>query len=106
MPAGCHSGSQRRHKQERRADVAREHVVERRRVELCCRGPARHPGVVDQDVNLADVACQALHVGCIAEVGSDEAGPAFGGGDLLDRLRAAGGVAAVNQDLGPVPRQL
>ena len=49
---------------------------------------------------------QALHVGWVAEVGSDEAGLAAGGGDLLDRLRAAGGVAAVNQDLGPVPGQL
>jgi hypothetical protein len=29
-----------------------------------------------------------------------------GDGDLLDRLRAARGVAAMNQDVGPVPGKL
>ena len=66
----------------------------------------RDPGVVDQDVDVADLACQALHVGGVAEVGSDEAGLAAGGSDFLDRLGAARGVAAVNDDLRPVPGQL
>ena len=70
------------------------------------RAEERDPRVVDQDVDIADVACQALHVGGIAEVGGDEARLAAGGSDLLDRLGAARGVAAVNKDLGPVAGQL
>ena len=50
--------------------------------------------------------CQALHVGGVAEVGGDEAGLAAGGSDFLDRLGAARGVAAVNEDLRPVTGQL
>jgi hypothetical protein len=64
------------------------------------------PAFVDQDVDLADVACQAPHVGGIAEVGGDEAGLAAGGSDFFDRVGAACGVAAVNQDLRPIPGQL
>jgi hypothetical protein len=66
----------------------------------------RDPGVVDEDVNVADVAGQALNVGGIAQVGRDEARLAAGGGDLLDGLGAARGVAAVDQDLRAVAGQL
>ena len=66
----------------------------------------RDPGVVDQDVDVAYLACQALHVGGIAEVGSDEAGLAARAGDFLDRLGAARGVAAMNDDFRAVPGQL
>jgi hypothetical protein len=89
-----------------RANIAGEHLVERGDVELCGRAEQRDPGVVDQDVDVTNVAYQVLHVGGVAEVGSDEAGLAAGGRDLLDRLGAAYGVAAVNQDLGPVAGQL
>jgi hypothetical protein len=101
-----HPGSKRRYKEEQRPKVAREHLVERRDVELCGRSEERDPGVVDQDVDLADVACQALHVGDVAEVGSEEAGFAARGGDFLDRLGAAvlvvcGASAAQNMDAAP-----
>jgi hypothetical protein len=46
-----------------------------------------------------------LHAGGGTEVSSDEAGLAAGGDDLLDRLDAARRVAAVSQNLGPVPGQ-
>ena len=102
-PLAAISGSERRHEEERRADVTGEHLVELSRVERRCRGPACDPGVVDQDVDLADFACQALHLRWVGEIGGDEAGLAAGVGDLVDRLRATGGVAAVNEDLCPVP---
>jgi hypothetical protein len=57
-------------------------------------------------IRSVDVACQSLQAGWVAEVGSGEAGLAAGGSDLLDRLRPARGVAAVNHDLRPVPGQL
>src|SRR5438105_5976334 len=101
-----HSGRERRYKEERRPNVAGEHPVERGHFELGGRTEERDTSVVDQDVDVADVTCEALHVGDVAEVGSDEAGLAASGGDFLDRLGAARGVAAVNQDLRPVPRQL
>src|SRR6185295_1877646 len=77
-----HSGSERRNEEERCPDVAREHLVER-----------------------ADVACEALYVGGVAKVRGDEAGLAPSGGDFPHRLGAAGGIAAVNKDLGPVAGQ-
>ena len=97
-----HSGSQCCDEEERRPEVAGVHLVEYGRIELCRRAEGRDPGVVDQD---ADVASLALHVGWVAEAGSDESGLAAVGGDLLDRLRAARGLAAVDQGLGPVPGQ-
>ena len=106
VAAGGHAGSERRDEEERRADVAGEHRVERGDVELRGRAEERDPGVVDQDVDVADVARQALHVGGVAQVGGDEAGLAAGGGDLLDRLARRAGVAAVDDDLGSVAGQL
>ena len=75
-------------------------------VELCGRAEERDPGVVDQDVDVADLARQPLHVGSIGEVGGDEAGLPASGLDLLDRLGASCLVTAVNDDLGAVPGQL
>ena len=49
---------------------------------------------------------QAQHVRGVGEVGGDEARLAAGGGDLLDRLGAAGGVASMDEDLGAIPGQL
>src|SRR6185312_90827 len=48
----------------------------------------------------------ALHVARIAEVGCDEACPAAREGNLFDRLSAACGVAAMDDDLETVLRQL
>jgi len=81
-------------------------LSKRNYVELSGRTEDRYPGVIDEDVDIADLACQALNVSGVAEVGSDEAGLTASGCDLLDGLRAARGVAAVDQDLGPVARQL
>jgi len=70
-------------------------------------GPkAEIPALFDQDVDVADVARQSLHVADIGEVGSDEAGPAASGSDLLDCLGPTSGVAPVNKDLGAVAGQL
>jgi hypothetical protein len=102
----CHSGSERRYEEERRPDVAGEHLVERGELELCGRAEKRDPGVVDQDVDVAGLARQPLHVGRVGEVGSDEARLPAGSSDLLDRLGTTRGVAAVNHDLRPVPGQL
>jgi hypothetical protein len=76
-------------------NVAREHLVERGHVELRGRAPARDPSVVDQDVDVADFACQALHVGDVGEVGGDEAGLAAGGGDVS--LRALKGAMLIGE---------
>jgi hypothetical protein len=76
--AGGHSGSECRDEEERRADVAGEHLVERVDVELCGRAEERDPRVVDEDVDVADIAREALHVGRMAEIRSDEAGLAAG----------------------------
>ena len=92
--------------EERCPDVAGEHPVERGDLELRGRAEERDPGVVDQDVHLADVVGQARHVGRVAEAGSDEAGLAASGSDLFDRLGATGGIATVNDDLRAVPRKL
>ena len=73
----------------------RDVLVERGDVELGGRAEERDPGVVDQNVDVADVSCQALNIGRVTEVGSDEAGLAAGVGDLLHGLGYAGGVAAV-----------
>src|SRR4029077_1267586 len=64
------------------------------------------PGVVDQDVNIADSFDQALEVGWIAEVGADEARPAARSDNRCDGLGASGGVAAMDDDLCTVARQL
>ena len=47
------------------------------------------PGVVDQDINIADIFDQALEVGWIAEVGADEACPASRSGNRSDGLGGA-----------------
>jgi hypothetical protein len=101
-----HSGSQCRDQEERGANVAGEHLVEYRRIELRRRAESRDSGVVDQDVDVAGLACQPLHIGSIGEVGGDETGLAARGGDLLDRLCASFRVTAVNDDLGSIPGQL
>jgi hypothetical protein len=49
--AGASAG----YKQERRANVAGEHLVERRDVKLRGRAEARDPGIVDQDVDVTDL---------------------------------------------------
>jgi hypothetical protein len=56
VTARSHSWSERRDEEERRPDVAGEHFVERGDVELCGRSEERDPGVVDQDVDVADLA--------------------------------------------------
>src|SRR4051794_15036354 len=65
-------------------------------VELCGRSEDRYPGVIDEDVDVAGLACQARNVSGVAEVRTDEAGLTSSGCDLLDGLRAARGVAAVD----------
>src|SRR6202008_4530394 len=75
-------------------------------VELRGRSEARNPGVVDEDVDVADLARKPPHVVDVAEIGSNEARPAPRGGDLSDRLGAAVGVSAVNENLGPFPGEL
>ena len=106
MAPRSHSGGKRRYKEERRANVACEHRVERGDVEFCGWCEERDAGVVDQDVDVADLARQALYIGRVAEVGSDKAGPAAGGSDFPDGLGPARGVAAMNHDLGAVAGQL
>src|SRR4029077_7333711 len=58
------------------------------------------------DVDVADLAREPPHVVDVTEIGSNEARLAARVGDLGDRLRAAVGVAAVNEDLGPFPGEL
>jgi hypothetical protein len=77
-----HSGSERRNQQERRANVAGEHPVERTCLEVRGQAEERDPSVVDQNVDVADLACKTLHSGRVAEVGSDEARLAAAGGDV------------------------
>ena len=54
MAPGRHPGSDRRHKEERRPDVAGEHLVERRDVELSRWPEECNPGVVDPEVDPAE----------------------------------------------------
>src|SRR5581483_5503498 len=61
---------------------------------------------VHEDVDVADLAREPLHVVDVAEIGSNEARLATGRGDLRDRLGAARGVAAMNENLGPFPGKL
>jgi hypothetical protein len=98
--ASCgHAGSERRHEDKRRAHVAREHSVERRDFELRGRSEEGDPRVVDDVADVADVVGEALNIRGVAQVGSDEARLAAGGGDLLDRFGAASSVTAVNDDV-------
>ena len=83
-------------------NVAGEHPVERGDVELRRRAEERDSGVVDQDVHLPDIARQARHVGGVTEVSGNKVGGAASGADLFDRVGAADGVSAMNNDVAPV----
>src|SRR3979490_3326215 len=61
---------------------------------------------ISSNAAISNSAVGALQVRGVAEVGPDEAGLAAGSSDLLDRLGAARGVAAVHQHLRPVAGQL
>jgi hypothetical protein len=89
-----------------RRGLAGEQRVERLDFEVRRCAEPGEPGVVDQDVNLADSLDQALEVGWIAEVGADEARLAARSGNRVDSLGASGGVAAMDDDLGAVAGQL
>src|SRR6185295_1109134 len=97
----CHPWSERCDEEERRPHVAGEHRVERRDLEFSRRSEERYPGGGDQDVDVVYLACEALHVGGIAEVGTHGAGLAARRGDLLDRLGTARDVAAMHEDFRP-----
>src|SRR5207247_4494500 len=86
-----HPRRERRDEEECGADVAGEQRVERLDFEVRRYAEPGEPGVVDQDVNLADSLDQALEVGWIAEVGADEARLAARGGKCVDSLGASGG---------------
>src|SRR5437667_12420082 len=101
-----HPRRERRDEEECGADVAGEQRVERLDFEVRRYAEPGEPGVVDQDVNLADSLDQALEVGWIAEVGADEARLAARSGNRVDSLGASGGVAAMDDDLGAVAGQL
>src|SRR5207247_10170983 len=88
------------------ADVAGEQGVERGDIEVRRRAEPREPGVVDQHVNIANSFDQTLKVGWIAEVGTNEARPAARSGNRFYRLGGSGGIAAMDDDLGAVARQL
>src|SRR5437667_8858713 len=93
-----HPRRERRDEEECGADVAGEQRVERLDFEVRRYAEPGEPGVVDQDVNLADSLDQALEVGWIAEVGADEARLAARCGNCVDSLGASGGVAAMDDD--------
>jgi hypothetical protein len=55
MPSPRPLAPSRGDEEERRPNVACEHLVEGGDVELCRRSEERDPGVVDQDVDVADL---------------------------------------------------
>ena len=63
------------------------------------------PGVVDEDVDVADLVDQGSHRRHVVEVGGHEAGPAPLRLDLSDHLGTTIGVAAVDDDLPAVAGQ-
>src|SRR2546426_2926418 len=88
------------------ADVAGEQGIKRVDVEfLSCTKPGE-AGVVDQDVNVANLFDQVLKVSRVAKISCDEACLPARCGDRFDCLVAACSVAAVNDDFGSVASQL
>src|SRR6185369_16422699 len=68
--------------------------------------PHREPGVVDQDVDVANFLGETLNACGVTEVSRDEAGAAALQLDFFDRLDAAPRVAAMHGDLCAIPREL
>src|SRR5207302_9536492 len=99
LAPGRHARRERGNEKERGADVAGEQRVERLDFEVRRCAEPGEPGVVDQDVNIADSFDETLEVGWIAEVRADEARPPAQGGNRFDGLGASGGVAAMDDDL-------
>ena len=106
LPLAAIPGAIARDEEERRADVAGEHPVKRVDVELRRRPEDGHPGVVDKDVDIADLAGEAPDVCGVAEVGGHEARLTASGGDRLDGLGATRRVTAMDENLGPVSGQV
>ncbi|MEA2227992.1 MAG: hypothetical protein QOF04_1622, partial [Solirubrobacteraceae bacterium] len=102
---GGHLGRQRAGEDERRADVAVEHLVVVVEGEFAGGCPARDAGVVDEDVDVARGVGEALRVGALGEVGGEEPRAPAGVEDGLDDLGAALGVAPVDDDVGAVRGQ-
>jgi hypothetical protein len=97
VPARGHAGSERADQQVRGAHVDGDVGVERRVVGVGRRTEGVDAGVVDQHVDRSRLGGQATDVGSDGQIGGHEARPTAGGGDLLDRCGAAGGVAAVDE---------
>jgi hypothetical protein len=103
---GHHSWRKRGDEEEWCADVTGEQGVKRVDVEVRSRAKHGESGVVDHDVDVADVFDQALEVDWIAKVSCDEACSTARSGNGIDGLGAARGVAAVDDDFGSVASQL
>ena len=73
----------------------------------CLRGsPHREPGVVDQDVDVANLLGETGDARGVGEVGGDEVRATALQLDFFDRLDTALRVAAMHSDVGAIPREL
>ena len=104
-PSG-HLRCQRSDEEVRRSDVGGEKPIEGRHVELRRRSEPGEPGVVDQDVDPADLLDQTLQLGRIAEIGGHEARLAALGCDGVNDCFTTAGVASVHDDFGAVAGEL
>ena len=87
-------------------DVGGEQPIQRLGVQLCRRAEPGEAGVVDQDVDVADLLGEPQRFCGFAQVGGHESGRAAGVFDLGDHRAATGGVAAVHDHGGPLGGQL
>jgi|SRR5438105_2805704 len=105
-PTRHHAWRERRDEEERRPDVGGEYRVEGGEGEGLRGTPHREAGVVDQDVDVANLLGQTADARGIGKIGRDEAGASALRLDLFDCLRSTRGVAAMHDDVGTIARKL
>src|SRR5439155_9301969 len=89
-----------------RPDIGGEHRIEGRERKGFRGSPHREPGVVDQDVDVANFLGETRNARGVGEVSGDELGATALQLDFFDRLDTAPRVAAMHSDLGAIPREL
>src|SRR5712691_10332703 len=87
--------------EERRPDIGGEHRIEGRERKGFRGSPHREPGVVNQDVDVANLLGETGDARGVGEVSGDEVGATALQLDFFDRLDTARSVATMHGDVGP-----
>ena len=106
VAAGHHFRGQHRHQQVGGLHVGGEQLIQRVDGQLCRRAEPGEPGIVDQDVDVADLLGQPQRLRRFAQVCTHEPSCASDVFDLCDHRSAPAGVTAVHYHRGALRGQL